>query len=244
MARLPRLVVPGFPHHLIQRGNNRQPIFRDDQDRERLLALLGEYAERYRVAIHSYVLMDNHLHVLATPTDAEGLPRLMQAVGRRYVQAFNARHHRSGTLFEGRYRASPVQTEPYLLACMVYLDLNPIRAGIVTRPADYRWGSHGHYVGLRSDRLITPHPVYWQLGNTPFAREASYAELVGRGISAEQCKALGDSASKGWALGEPGFLSELQAHAGRRVSPRRAGRPLGSGRDKSKDGKRADKAVP
>lgn len=240
MARLPRLVVPGFPHHLIQRGNNRQNIFVDDQDRQRLLALLGECAQRYRVSVHGYVLMDNHLHLLVTPIDAEGLPRLMQAVGRRYVQAFNARHQRSGTLFEGRYRAAPVQTDRYLLACMVYLDLNPVRARMVTRPAEFQWSSYGHYVGLRSDRLITPHPVYWQLGNTPFEREAQYAERVAQGINAEQGRILGGSAAKGWALGEPAFLAELEARSGRRVSPRRAGRPAGSGGAKI----RSDKSGP
>lgn len=229
MARLPRLVVPGLPHHLIQRGNNRQKIFADDQDRERLLALLGEYAERHRVEIHGYVLMDNHLHLLATPRDAAGLPGMMQALGRRYVQAFNARHHRTGTLFEGRYRAAPVQTERYLLACMVYLDLNPVRACVCARPAEFRWSSHGYYAGLRGDRLITPHPVYWQLGNTPFAREARYAELVAQGLDGEHDRALRESAAKGWALGEPDFLSKLEASLGRRVSPRSAGRPPGSG---------------
>jgi putative transposase len=197
MARLPRLTIPGHPHHLIQRGNNRQPTFRDPDDYARMLALLAEYSEREKVAIHSYVLMSNHFHLLATPDTATGLPRMMQAIGRRYVRYFNDRHRRTGTLWEGRYKGAPIQTDRYLLACMVYIDLNPVRAGMVARPGDYRWSSYGHYTGLRSDRLIKPHPLYWNLGNTPFAREASYSELVNHGISAKVQGALSDAALKG-----------------------------------------------
>lgn len=225
MARLPRLTVPDCPHHLIQRGNNRQTTFHDAADHEALLRLLAEYAERHKVAIHSYVLMSNHFHLLATPTTRTGLPAMMQAIGRRYVQYFNKRHGRSGTLWEGRYKATLVQSERYLLACMAYIDLNPVRAGLVARPADYRWSSHRHYMGLGHDRLVTPHALYWELGNTPFAREAAYGELVSQGISQDQQKALTDSVLKGWALGDQRFLDQIQRQTSRRLRPDKAGRP-------------------
>lgn len=225
MARLPRLTIPGQPHHVIQRGTNRQPVFLDDGDFTFMLALLTEYGGRERVAIHSYVLMDNHFHLLATPETARGLPAMMQAVGRRYVQHFNRRHQRSGALWEGRYRATPLQTERYFLPCMVYIDLNPVRAGLVARPADYPWSSHRHYAGVRHDPLVVPHAVYWELGNTPFEREASYARLVSNGISVEEQRLLTDSTLKGWALGAEDFVSGIQNQTARRVSRARAGRP-------------------
>ena len=124
-----------------------------------LLGLLGENAARFGVALHAYVLMDNHFHLLATPSTADGLPQWMQAVGRRYVRYFNDRHGRTGTLWEGRYRSTLIQTDRYLLACMAYIDLNPVRAGMVAEARDYPWSSHAHYAGLRHDRLLTPHPL-------------------------------------------------------------------------------------
>lgn len=225
MARLPRLSVPGYPHHVIQRGNNRQAIFLDQADRQQMLDLLELQARQDDVAIHAYVLMDNHLHLLVTPHTADGLSHMMQAVGRRYVRSFNDRHGRSGTLWEGRYKSTLVETERYLLACMCYIDLNPVRAGLVGQARDYAWSSHGHYAGLRSDRLISPHPLYWQLGNTPFAREAAYARLVQEGLSVAQQQELTDSVLKGWALGSPAFIAELQKKTDRRLSKARAGRP-------------------
>lgn len=228
MARLPRLTVPGYPHHIIQRGNNRQAIFAADADYELLLSLFDEHARQQGVAIHAYVLMSNHFHLLATPGEAEGIPQMMQAVGRRYVRYFNQRQGRTGTLWEGRYRSTLIQAERYLLACMVYLDLNPVRAGMVADPADYRWSSHAHYLGRRSDRLVVPHPLYWELGNTPFSREAAYGELVRAGISAEQQRALTDSALRGWALGEPDYVADLQKRTERRVAKAQAGRPARS----------------
>lgn len=226
MARLPRLTVPGYPHHVIQRGNNRQPIFVAAEDFGRMLALLSEYARQFQVAIHAYVLMDNHFHLLATPETAEGLPKMMQAVGRSYVRYFNDHHGRSGTLWEGRYRSTLIETDRYLLSCMAYIDLNPVRAGMVAQARDYPWSSHGHYTGQRQDKLITPHPLVWTLGNTPFAREAAYAELVHAGVSAGQQAALTDATLRGWALGGPDFLAELQKRTGRRPSQMRAGRPV------------------
>lgn len=225
MARLPRLTVPDYPHHVIQRGNNRQPIFTSQADYEYFLALLDENARKFGVAIHAYVLMGNHFHLLATPQTDSGLPQMMQAIGRRYVRYFNDTQRRSGTLWEGRYKSTLIQAERYLLACMVYIDLNPVRAGVVAQARDYPWSSHSHYIGLGTDKLITPHPLYWALGNTPFAREAAYADLVNAGVSASQQEALTRSTLHGWALGEASFVSDLQKRTIRRLSKAAAGRP-------------------
>jgi putative transposase len=226
MARLPRLTVPGYPHHIIQRGNNRQAIFASADDYRELLAMLEQHAGECGVAVHAYVLMSNHLHLLATPETVEGIPEMMQSVGRRYVRYFNRRQGRTGTLWEGRYRSTLIQAERYLLACMVYLDLNPVRAGIAELPAEYPWSSHLHSIGRRHDRLITPHPIYWELGNTPFAREAAYAQLVQSGLARCDVQALTDSALRGWALGEPDYVADLQKRTSRRVVKSRAGRPV------------------
>jgi putative transposase len=226
MARLPRLTLPGYPHHIIQRGNNRQPIFAATADYQVLLNLLDENARKFEVAIHAYVLMTNHFHLLATPQTTDGLPQMMQAVGRRYVRYFTARQKRSGTLWEGRYRSTLIQTDRYLLACMAYIDLNPVRAGLVAQARDYPWSSHGHFIGQHLDKLVTPHPLYWELGNTPFAREATYADWVQAGISSVQQQALTDAALSGWALGEPDFVADLQKRTARRVAKGSAGRPL------------------
>ena len=225
MARLPRLTLPGYPHHIIQRGNNRQMIFADTQDFATMMALLAENAHKFAVAVHAYVLMDNHFHLLATPATAEALPLMMQAVGRSYVRYFNQRHARSGTLWEGRYRSTLIETERYLLACMVYIDLNPVRAGMVAQPGAWQWSSHVHYLGQRIDKLVTPHALYWALGNTPFAREAAYAGLVQAGIGSGDQAALTDAALSGWALGDTEFVAELQKKSPRRVAQARAGRP-------------------
>ena len=226
MARLPRLTLPAHPHHVIQRGNNRQPIFASAADHDTLLSLIAENALKFKVALHAYVLMGNHFHLLATPDTADGLPQMMQAVGRRYVRYFNDKQQRSGTLWEGRYRSTLIQTERYLLACMAYIDLNPVRAGMVAEATDYPWSSHNHYVGKRHDKLITPHALVWGMGNTPFAREVAYAELVHGGLAADQQHALTASALSGWALGDDEFVANLQKQTERRLIKAQAGRPV------------------
>jgi len=225
MARLPRLTLPGYPHHIIQRGNNRQAIFTTTADYQVLLGLIDIHAKKFGVDVHAYVLMSNHFHLLATPQTDTGLPQMMQAVGRSYVRYFNDLQGRTGTLWEGRYRSTLIQTDRYLLACMAYIDLNPVRAGLVAEAVDYPWSSHGLYVGVRQDKLISPHPLYWDLANTPFAREAAYADLVRAGISADQQAALTQSTLAGWALGEDDFVADLQKRTIRRVNKSKAGRP-------------------
>ena len=226
MARLPRLTLPGYPHHIIQRGNNRQAIFKTTDDYQFLLRLLEDNAQKFLVDIHAYVLMTNHFHLLATPQTDAGLPQMMQAVGRSYVRYFNDLQARSGTLWEGRYRSTLIQTDRYLLACMAYIDLNPVRAGLTAEARDYPWSSHGLYAGLRADKLVTPHALYWGLSNTPFGREAAYAELVRTGISPDQQAALTRSTLAGWALGGDDFVADLQKRTLRRVNKSKAGRPF------------------
>jgi putative transposase len=226
MARLPRLAIPGLPHHLIQRGLNRQPIVLDDSDRERLLAELRESAALHKVAIHAYVLMDNHLHLLATPESPEGLSRMMQSLGRRYVAAFNKRHGRSGTLWDGRFRAAPLEAPAWLLACMRYIELNPQRAGLLlAAPEQYRWCSAAHHLGLRRDPLVFDHTLFWALGNTPFEREAAWRAWLEQGVAPDERQRLHDAAQKGWPLGSAGFLQGLAQETERPLQPRRRGRP-------------------
>ena len=226
MARLPRLTLTDYPHHVILRGNNRQVIFSGESDMRRMLSLLEEHSVAQGVDVHAYVLMGNHLHLLLTPRRDGALSLMMQAVGRSYVRAFNQAQGRTGTLWEGRYRSSLIQTERYLLTCMAYIDLNPVRAGMVGAPEDYPWSSHAHYIGRLHQRLLTPPALYWELGNTPFAREAAYGELVRAGIAEQQQRALTAATLSGWALGDTGFLATLESQTPRRTQPGKAGRPL------------------
>lgn len=225
MARLPRLTLADLPHHVIQRGNNRQSIFTDSTDRERLLTLVAEAAPRLGVALHAYVLMDNHFHLLVTPSTASGLPHLMQAVGRGYVRWFNDRHGRSGTLWEGRYRSTIIQPDLWMMRCMAYMDLNASRSGAAIEGAEHAWSSYGHYAGHSHHKMLTPPSQYWLLGNTPFAREAGYAELVRQGVSVADVRSLTDAALRGWVLGDPAFVESLQKTTERRIVKSRAGRP-------------------
>jgi len=226
MARLPRLTLTDYPHHVILRGNNRQVIFSGESDMRRMLSLLEEHSMVQGVDVHAYVLMGNHLHLLLTPRRDGALSLMMQSVGRSYVRAFNQAHGRTGTLWEGRYRSSLIQTERYLLTCMAYIDLNPVRAGMVEAPENYPWSSHAHYIGRLHQRLLTPPALYWELGNTPFAREAAYGELVRAGIAEHQQRALTAATLSGWALGDPGFLAVLESQTPRRIQPGKAGRPF------------------
>jgi putative transposase len=205
-------------------------IFRDDADRERLFSLLLEHAQRSKVAVHAYVLMDNHFHLLLTPETGEGIPQMMQSVGRSYVRYFNIRHARTGTLWEGRYRCSLIETEKYLLACMAYIDLNPVRAGMVSEPAEFPWSSYRHLIGQRSDKLVTPHALFWSLGNTPFAREAAYAQMVRAGVAHQAEGEITRSVLTGWPLGSPAFIASLGQTTHRRLLPAKAGRPSGAHR--------------
>jgi putative transposase len=225
MARLPRISFAGLPHHVIQRGHNRQPVFLRPDDCQLMLDLLRQYALQFGVAVHAYVLLPDHFHLLLTPQESGALARMLQGIGRRYVRHFNAHQGRTGTLWDGRYRCTILQPERYVLPCMAYMDQNPVRASLASAPADYAWSSYGHYTGRRLDRLITPHAQFWGLGNTPFAREAAYAELVQTGPGIDQQNALTDATLKGWVLGDPGFVEALQIGTPRRLTKGHPGRP-------------------
>lgn len=225
MARLPRLVVPNQPHHIIQTGNNRQAIFREQDDYKAFLAWLREAAKLFKVAVHAYVLMPDHLHLLVTPSDSTGIGRMMQWVGRQYVPYFNGRYQRTGTLWQGRYRATVIDSDAYFLTCSRYIELNPVRSGIAESPVDYPWSSNAHHVGLRSDPLITDHPLYWDLGNTPFDREVAYRGLMEQELRENEIQALTEATLKGWPLGSDKFKAMLARQAKRRVTPSRRGRP-------------------
>lgn len=227
MARLPRLVVAGEPHHVELRGNAGCAICRDDADRARWVELATSLARDNSVDLHAYCLLDDRAHLLLTPTTPTALPRSMQALGRRYVQAFNRRHGRSGTLWEGRYRAAPLQAESYLLDCMNYLDLLPVAAGLAVLPEAYPWSSCAHYCGRAQSTRVVPHALMWALGNTPFEREARYLERLRHGLPAARLEAFATQLLRGWPLGDAGYLERLGERTQRRVVRRRAGRPRG-----------------
>ena len=226
MARQPRLILPNQPHHIIQRGNDNQVIFRDDEDYRRFLEWLRESAKFYRVAIHAYVLMPNHLHVLATPSDEDGLAAMMQKVGRLYVPWFNNKHGRSGTLFQGRFRTSVIDPDAYFLACIRYIELNPLRNQLAFDPLDYPWSSYAHHAGVRPDPLITDHAKYWELGNTPFQREAAFIELAQQGMSGLELDTINAAVLKGAPLGSHAFKVALEHRTKRQVLPAKRGRPF------------------
>lgn len=226
MARLPRLIIPDQPHHIIQRGNDRQLIFRDTDDYQAFLRWAREASKQFEVSIHAYVLMPNHLHLLATPSEQDSLGRMMQWIGRHYVPYFNRKYERVGTLWQGRYKASVIDSERYFMTCSRYIELNPVRAALVGDPADYPWSSYAHHVGAKSDPLISDHPLYWALGNTPFEREAAYKGLTQQALTSEEVSALTEATLKGWALGSEQFKLALERQANRRVRPAKKGRPF------------------
>ena len=226
MARLPRLVLPHQPHHLLQQGNNQQAIFRDTEDYQRFLGWLRDSAREFKVAVHAYVLMPNHVHLLATPSTEQGLAQMMQRLGRYYVPWYNARHARSGSLFQGRFKTSLIDPAQYFMLCSRYIESNPVRVQLVAELLDYPWSSYPHHAGLHPDPVITDHALYWALGNTPFQREAAYIELSRPALAPEELAQINTSLLKGWPLGSDTFKAELQQRAKRQVLPAKRGRPF------------------
>lgn len=224
MARLPRLSIPGQPHLLLQRARAGGRLFVDDVDRRHYLDALAGALRSSAVALHAYVLMDDHVHLLATPAQAASLGRAMQRLGRRYVAAFNARHGLRGSPFEGRFRAAVIEPERYLLASIRHLELNPVRHGWVALPEDYAWSSAAHHAGTRRDPLISEHPLFWRLGNTPFDREAAWRAISQLPLDPRDAAAMRAAAGKGWALGGDAFLVEAAKATGRRLVPLKRGR--------------------
>ena len=225
MARLPRLIVPGLPHHVALRGNNSQTIFADTQDYEAFLQMLPTVLGQHTVALHSYVLLSNALYLLLTPPDTLALGKLMQGLGRSYVRYFNQCYARTGTLWEGRFRSTVVQPSPYVLGVMTFQDILPVRQGLAASAVDYAWSSHRHYVGQESRRFLTAHPLFWQLADTPFGREAAYKAVVDAGIGSTMTEQIQQSVMGGWVLGSDSFVQELGLKTSRRLEKRKAGRP-------------------
>jgi putative transposase len=228
MARLPRYVIPGQPQHIIQRGNNRQLIFAADADYQFFRDALVAASKQHGLEIHAYVWMTNHIHLLATPEFAHSISKVFQSVGRRYVQYFNNTHQRSGTLWEGRYRATVVDSERYLLAVMRYIELNPARAGMVAHPGDYRWSSY-RYNALgeegQNTNWIRPHGEYRRLGRTGEARRDAYRELFREALSSDDMRDIRECTHKGWALGSKRFREQIEALGHRRSASKGVGRP-------------------
>ncbi|HET8898168.1 MAG TPA: transposase [Rhodanobacteraceae bacterium] len=225
MARQPRLDLPHIPQHVIQRGNNRLPCFLDDADRRRYLHLLGEALMETRCALHAHVLMDNHVHLLLTPPETGAIARMMQMLGRRYVGQFNRRHRRTGTLWEGRYKACLVDSETYVLQCYRYIDLNPARARITADPASYPWSSCASHCGLQNHALITPHAAYVGLAPTPDERAAVYRQLLRETLSEAQIAAIRTYLQQQRALGRDDFRAMVEARTQRFAGIRPAHRP-------------------
>ena len=227
MARLSRVIPPGIPVHIIQRGNNRQVCFACEEDYGFYLAVLKEYALKYQVQVHAWVLMTNHVHLLCTALVPDGVSKMMQSLGRRYVQYFNTSYKRSGTLWEGRFKSCLVQDEYYLLQVYRYIESNPLRAGMVHDPDDYRWSSYRvNGVGWQSD-LCTPHQEYTSLGKNHQERQQAYRFLFTKDIEDELLDEIRLSTHRGMALGSERFKAGLESLTGRRLTPKKRGRPVG-----------------
>lgn len=225
MARFPRFDFPGIPQHIVQRGNNRLPCFFDDADRHRYLHLLREALLASDCRLHAYVLMNNHVHLLATPEQMGGIARLMQKLGRQYVGQFNTRHSRTGTLWEGRYKACLVDSDTYLLRCCRYIDLNPLRARMIEDPVLYRWSSCAALCGERDDSLLAPHAAYVELGTSSAACAEAYRAILREALSEEDLHAIRLYLQQQRAWGRDDFRAMIEAKTQRFAGTRAAHRP-------------------
>jgi len=234
MARQPRIDLPGVAQHIVQRGNNRLPCFLDDNDRQAYLHMLGGALTRSGCQLHAYVLMDNHVHLLATPPEPGALSRMMQQLGRCYVGRFNHRHGRTGTLWEGRYKACLVENESYLLQCHRYIELNPVRARMTDNPVTWPWSSCTANCGLADDALLTPHPVYLSLAGSPGARANAYQSLLRIGLDDVTLNEIRAYLQQQRALGKDDFRAMVEAKTRRFAGIRPAHRPPSSERQRVK----------
>jgi putative transposase len=231
MPRQPRFWFPGAVLHVTQRGNNRAPMFVDDCDRQHFVDDLIAASRKHGVAIHAYVLMTNHVHLLASPRAAQAMPRTMQTAGRRYVARFNRMHARTGTLWEGRYRATLVDTDQYFFACMRYIESNPVRAGMVSRPEEYRWSSHRANALGTEDALVTCHALFESLGGITESRRDAYRRMFEHALPDSTLRAIRDATRFEWALGSEAYGRMVEARAGRRA----ARLPMGPRRGDTKE---------
>ncbi len=225
MARRQRVTPVGVPQHVIQRGNNRKVCFGSEDDMRAYLTWLKKYARKYTVEVHAWVLMDNHVHLLCTPRAVGAVSRMMQSLGRVYVRYFNHTYQRSGTLWEGRYKSCLVESESYLLHLYRYIELNPVRANMVSQPDDYSWSSYGcNALGKESD-LRTPHELYLALGRTKNKRMERYRALFEAHVDGVLLDEIRQSLNKGLALGNDRFTRQIEELTGQRVTPGKRGRP-------------------
>ncbi len=219
MARLPRFVIPGQPQHVILRGNNRTEIFCADQDYQFYLEKLQQACNTHDCDLHAYVLMTTHVHLLVTPNEEQSLAKAIQMLGRYYVQYYNYCYQRTGTLWEGRYKATLIDSEAYLLTCMRYIELNPVRADMVAHPSEYPWSSYrGNALG-QTNELVTPHIEYRRLGKTDEERQAAYRQLFKHRIPENSLAEIREATNKAWVLGNGRFKQRIQAKLDRRVEP-------------------------
>lgn len=225
MPRQPRLDLAGVPQHVGQRGNNRQPCFLREQDYLCYLTQLNDAARTHGCRIHAYVLMTNHVHLLLTPAAAGAVARMMQSLGRRYVGYINATYHRTGTLWEGRYKACLVDSERYLMTCYRYIELNPVRAAMVYEPEAYAWSSYRCNAEGAADRLVQPHAQYLQLGSTQEARCAAYRALFAEAIGQDRMEEIRLYVQQQRALGTSRFQGAIEADLHRAAKARPRGRP-------------------
>ncbi len=227
MPRRARLALPGIPWHIIQRGNNRAPCFYADPDYRLYLDILREQAQKHDCRVHAYVLMTNHVHLLLTPERPQGPAQVMKHLGQRYVQYINRTYRRSGTLWEGRFRSCLAQREEYVLTCYRYIELNPVRAGIVEHPADYPWSSYRANGQGEPDPVISPHDDYCRLGRSRETRESAYRELFRAHMEPGLIEEIRAATNGNYVLGNDRFREEIAQMLGRRVAPGKPGRPRG-----------------
>ena len=225
MARLPRLVLAGYPMHIMVCGNNRQQIFFDDAEKRSYLEWLRDAAREYELLIHAYVLMPNHVHILATPKNEWSVSRVMQSVGRRYAQLFNQNHRRTGTIWEGRFKSCVLEPESFLLLTQKFIESNPLRAGLVQKLEEWHWSSYGHHIGAETVSWLSDHSLYWALGNTPFERQSAWQKFVLDSINRSDIDTVSNHLLKGWPLGSPLFLRQIAGKVTRPVAKRNPGRP-------------------
>ena len=218
MARLPRLYVPGCSHHIIQRGNNRCACFFEKRDYAFYLQQLDISAKKFGVAIHAFALMTNHVHLMVTPSEADSCGNMMQSLGRKYVRYINLTYQRTGSLWEGRYKSTLVDSDTYCLCLYRYIESNPVRAKMVADPAEYTWSSYRSNALGKHIKLLTPHPVYTALGSTQAQRLLCYRALFDGEISIQTMDEIRECTNKGWLLGGDKFKQEIADHANRRLS--------------------------
>jgi putative transposase len=229
MPRLTRIAPVGVPQHVIQRGNNRQICFGSESDMAAYINWLKEYAEKYDVEVHAWVLMTNHVHLLCTPKRDFAISKMMQSLGRSYVRYFNYSYGRSGTLWEGRFKSCLVESENYLLEVYRYIELNPVRANMVDEPSKYKWSSYQCNALGKESSLRTPHALYKQLGCSKLERQSCYRELFKVHVSERLISELRKATHSGLALGGENFVKKIETLRNTHVSERSVGRPLGGG---------------